>query len=99
MSESQELEEHLHLEDDNTFNDLAWYMINPESNFSIFQNVQVQVITWFTLILTPYLLVYGMENPELSLDFYKSWIIITPIEWIVDISWSIEICLNFITAD
>ena len=67
-------------------------MINPESKFSMFQNIQVQVITWATLILTPLVYVFWDEYPQIHTN-------LTWVEWIVDLSWTVEICLNFITAD
>ena len=39
LPEGQELEEDLHYEDDNVFTDLSWFLINPESKFSMFQNI------------------------------------------------------------
>ena len=39
LSESQELEEQLSYENEDEYNNLAWYLINPESNFSLFQNI------------------------------------------------------------
>ena len=92
LSESQELEEQLHEENEDEYTNLAWFLINPESNFSMFQNIQVQLVTWATLILTPILLVFGNEEHE----HIKNGLIY--VEWIVDISWTMEICLNFITA-
>ena len=103
LSESQQLEEELVYEDDGGFNDLAWYLVNPESNLSKFQNVQVQMMTWCTLILTPLLILFKESEPrpgsyEVHMDpsTLKS---LEIVEWLVDISWSIEIILNFITAD
>ena len=58
LSEAQQLEEELVYEDDGGFNDLAWYLVNPESNISKFQNVQVQMMTWCTLLLTPLLILF-----------------------------------------
>ena len=63
LSESQELEEQLQYEPEGSYNTLAWYLINPESNLSKFQNIQVQLVTWCTLILTPLLLVFGEDYP------------------------------------
>ena len=48
------------------------------------------MVTWFTLILTPFLLVFD-DNEDIKNTLI--WI-----EWIVDISWTIEIMLNFMTA-
>ena len=92
LSEGQSLEEELHFEEEAGFSDLAWYLISPESRFSQFQNIQVQLVTMGTLALTPLLLVFSERYP-----YVKDALI--PAEWVVDISWSIEICLNFITAD
>ena len=92
VAESQELEELLRDCDGGTFEEMAWYLINPESSFSQFQNIQVQLVTWCTLILTPLLLVFKDDYPEIGSGLLF-------VEWIVDISWTIEICLNFITAD
>ena len=92
LSEGQSLEEELQFEEPADFSDLAWYLISPESRFSQFQNIQVQLITMGTLALTPLLLVFSERYP-----YVKDALI--PAEWVVDISWSIEICLNFITAD
>ena len=36
LSESQELEEQLHEENEDEYTNLAWFLINPESNFSMF---------------------------------------------------------------
>ena len=48
------------------------------------------MVTWFTLILTPFLLVFGQQE---AIKNTLIWL-----EWIADISWTIEICLSFITA-
>ena len=77
--------------EDDVFSDLAWYLVNPQSNLSTIQNIQVQFMTWFTCILTPLLFVFGEDFPEIKEA-------LLPLEWICDISWTIEICLNFITA-
>ena len=67
-------------------------MIDPESGFSLFQNIEMQIFTWCTFIITPFILVFWYSNPELHEKLL--WL-----EWVVDISWMIEICLNFVTAD
>ena len=71
------------------FGDLPWYLVNPESTFARIQNIQVQVMTWSTLFITPLILTFPDDLKEKLLF----------LEWIVDISWSIEICMNFIVAD
>ena len=91
LSDSQELEEQLVYTVEDEHANLDWYIVNPESTFSKVQNLQVQIFTWFTLLLTPFLLVFGQEE---QIKNTLIWL-----EWIVDISWTIEICLNFITAD
>ena len=48
-------------------------------------------MTWATCILTPVLFVFGEDYPEIK----KA---LLPLEWICDISWTIEICVNFIAA-
>ena len=100
LSEGQSLEEELQFEEPADFSDLAWYLISPESRFSQFQNIQVQLITMGTLALTPLLLVFSDESycsDDPRFCAVKEALI--PVEWVVDISWSIEICLNFVTAD
>ena len=47
-------------------------------------------MTWFTLILTPFLLIFGKEE---RIKNTLIWL-----EWIADASWTLEIFLNFITA-
>lgn len=49
-------------------------------------------MTWVTLILTP--LIFIMKDREPEFKDGVLWI-----EWIADISWSIEIILNFFTTD
>ena len=51
--------------------------------------MQIQVMTWSTLFLTPLILTF----PE---DLKEKLIVL---EWIVDISWTVEIFMNFIVAD
>ena len=46
-------------------------------------------MTWSTLFITPLILTFE--------DELKKRLLI--LEWIVDISWSIEICMGFIVAD
>ena len=48
-------------------------------------------MTWTTCILTPILYVFGTEYPQIKEK-------LLPLEWICDISWTAEICFNFITA-
>ena len=48
-------------------------------------------MTWATCILTPVLFVFASDYPEIKEA-------LLPIEWICDISWTIEICVNFISA-
>ena len=45
-------------------------------------------MTWSTLFITPLILTFPDELKERLLI----------LEWIVDISWSVEICMNFIVA-
>ena len=59
LSDSQELEEQLKYKVEDDLANLDWYIISPESTFSKIQRLQVQIVTWFTLILTPFLLVFG----------------------------------------
>ena len=49
-------------------------------------------MTWSTLILTPLVFVMAEREPEFQSKIM--WI-----EWIADISWSIEIVLNFFTTN
>ena len=71
------------------FDDLPWYLIDPGSTCARIQNLQIQVMTWSTLILTPLILTFPDDLKE-DLKI---------LEWIVDISWSVEIIMNFIVAD
>ena len=75
--------------DDSIESTLPGYIINPESTFSKVQNVGLQLITWINLIITPVGFVFADEIGE-SLHFC---------EWVVDIAWTVEILMNFFTAD
>lgn len=75
--------------DDSIESTLPGYIINPESTFSKVQNVGLQLITWINLIITPVGFVFADEIGE-SLHFS---------EWVVDIAWTVEILMNFFTAD
>ena len=81
---------------------LPWYLIDPDSTFSRVQNTQVQIMTWGTLVITPLVLALDkLETPYLlaihGLEPIKDRFIW--LEWLVDISWSVEILLNFFTVD
>jgi len=80
--------------------DLPWYIISPISKFNKIQNTQIQIMTWITVIVTPLLIVFEMMDaklpagvPETNLKDELLWLV-----WLNDISWCIEIILNFFTA-
>jgi hypothetical protein len=66
---------------------LAWYLIDKNSTFAIIQNIQIQVMTWSTMIITPLCICFPAVKDRL-LYF----------EWFVDCSWTLEIVLNFLVA-
>ena len=70
---------------------LPSYLINPETTFSKVKDVWVQSMTWTNLIITPVAFVFHETAGETA--------IVAGLEWIVDIAWSIEILMSFITAD
>ena len=76
-------------EDDSMQSNLPGYIINPESTFSKVKNIWIQSITWTNLIITPVGFVFNQQvGEQLHL-----------IEWVVDIAWTIEILMSFITAN
>ena len=71
---------------------MAWYLINEETKISKFKSVIVQFLTLFSLFVTPLILAFG----DLVIESVETIIIFV---WIVDISWAVQICFNFFTAD
>ena len=88
LPEEQELESQLVYEDDSIQSTLPGYIINPESTFSKVKNVWVQSITWTNLIITPVGFVFSDQVGEQ----------LEGIEWIVDVAWTVEILMSFLTA-
>ena len=74
---------------------MPWYLFDPDSKFSVLQNSQVQLVTWYSLVLTPFTLVFYEEMA--GGGSLTDALLIA--EWIVDVSWAFEMCLNFLTAD
>ena len=80
--------------------DLPWYVISPKSKFSKIQNIQIQMMTWMTVIVTPLVIVFEMMDetlpegvPKTKLKEQLTWLV-----WLNDFSWCLEIILNFFTA-
>lgn len=67
---------------------LPWYIISPKSTFYKVQEIQIQIMTWFTMVVTPVAMVF----PTLRND-------VKFFEWMTDCSWSVEIILCFVKAD
>ena len=64
-------------------------IINPDTRFNRVKDVWVQTMTWTNLIVTPVAFVFTDEIGDAT----------NVLEWIVDIAWTIEILMNFFTAD
>ena len=77
--------------EDQALTDLPWYIINPKKTLFRVQNVQIQMMTWITVILTPLTMVFSMMGSTLQQEML--WLV-----WVNDISWCIEICLSFLVA-
>jgi hypothetical protein len=88
LPEDQELEQQLVYEDQ-SLSDLHPLLINPETKFAKFKDIFVQTMTWTNLIITPVGIVFYEEIGD-STDI---------LEWVVDIAWTVEILLAFITPN
>ena len=95
LSESQEREEQLYLQTNQQAKPLAWYLVNEETNWSRFTTILVQLLNWYSLLITPVLIVF--EGRTHHFDAMKDFLLGT--EWVVDVIWALKIYSNFITAD
>ena len=88
------LEEHLDedYEDRQEETDLSWYLVEKQSKCSKVMSVQVQLVTLFSLFVTPLLLAFNLLSEDRD-EGIKVFI------RIVDISWTINIIFNFFRAD
>ena len=92
LDPEQELESMIVLDnEDQALTDLPWYIINPKKTLFRVQNVQIQMMTWITVILTPLTMVFSMMGSTLQEEML--WLV-----WVNDISWCIEIGLSFLVA-
>ena len=67
LDPEQELESMIVLDnEDNALTDLPWYIINPKKTLFRVQNVQIQMMTWITVILTPLTMVFSMMGSTLQ---------------------------------
>ena len=79
--------------EDQALSDLPWYIMNPNSMLYRVQNIQIQMMTWITVVLTPLIIVFDMMDPEENMQSKMIWLV-----WVNDISWCIEIILSFLVA-
>ncbi len=97
----QEMEDAIQLEneEENMENELPWYIISHKRTFNKVQDIQIQIMTWTTVIITPLILVFNMMDESLppekqaNLSERLLWLV-----WLNDISWCIEIILKFFTS-
>lgn len=79
--------------EDQALSDLPWYIMNPNKTLYRVQNIQIQMMTWITVVLTPLNMVFDMMDEEANMQEKMIWLV-----WVNDISWCIEILLSFIVA-
>ena len=87
----QELESMIVFEELDELTDLPWYILSPKKTFYKVQNIQIQMMTWITVVLTPLVIIFQMMGEDLQGKML--WLV-----WVNDISWSIEIFLSFFVA-
>lgn len=91
LGPDEELESMIKYIDNDGLTDLPWYIISPKKTFYRVQNLQIQCMTWITVVLTPLNLVFKMIGTNLAEKLL--WLI-----WVNDISWCVEICISFFVA-
>ncbi len=96
----QEMEDAIQLvNEENHESELPWYIISHKRNFNKVQDIQIQIMTWTTVIITPLIVVFNMMDGSLppekqaNLSSRLLWLV-----WLNDISWCIEIILKFFTS-
>lgn len=62
----QEMEDAILLEtEENIENELPWYIISHKRKFNKVQDIQIQIMTWTTVIITPLIVVFNMMDESL----------------------------------
>ena len=69
-------------EDTEAITDLPWYIISPTKTWFRVLNVEIQLMTLMTVILTPLTMVFTMMDGKLHDQVI--WLV-----WLCDISWCV----------